>query len=161
MLLPAAVAVAVTMVLLIGRVQRGRGYLPELLAFAVVVLAGQVIDAFLVPLYSLVKSWVDGAQRAELARLTSSVPTIGARRSIGVPNRVQTTSPFSCHAAPASARAASWAGRCSFKATTQIGATPGPATQDMRQHQPPVTSTRVSAPTIIPVALGGGGGVRA
>jgi ABC-type multidrug transport system fused ATPase/permease subunit len=75
-LLPAAAAV--TMALLIGQVQRGRGYLPGLLAFVGVVLVGQLADAFLVPVYSLVKSRVDGAQRAELARLTTSSPTIGA-----------------------------------------------------------------------------------
>ena len=89
-LLPAAVAV--TMALLIGRVQRGRGFLPELVAFAAVVLVGQVIDAFLVPLYRLVKSRVDGAQRAELARLTTSVPTIDALEDPEVQDQVRLAS---------------------------------------------------------------------
>lgn len=75
-LLPAGVAV--TMALLIGQVQRGRGFLPELAAFAAVVLLGQLADAFLVPLNSLVKFRIDGAQRAELVGLTASSPTIGA-----------------------------------------------------------------------------------
>jgi ABC-type multidrug transport system fused ATPase/permease subunit len=89
-LLPAAVAV--TMALLIGHVERGRGFLPELAAFVVVVLAGQLADAFLVPLCSLVKSRVDGAQRVELIRLTTSSPTIGALEDPDVQDQVRLAS---------------------------------------------------------------------
>ena len=74
-LLPAVVAV--TMALLIARVQRGGDFRPELLAFAATVLAGQLVDAFLVPVRALVKARIDGAHRAELARLTAAGPTIG------------------------------------------------------------------------------------
>jgi ABC-type multidrug transport system fused ATPase/permease subunit len=74
-LLPAVVAV--TTALLIARVQRGGDFRPQLLAFAATVLAGQLVDAFLIPVRSLVKARVDGAHRAELARLTAASPTIG------------------------------------------------------------------------------------
>src|SRR3954464_9217885 len=73
--LPAGVAL--TMALLIDRVEHGHAFLVALVAFAGTVLAGQILDAFFVPLTGLVKARVDGAHRAELARLTAASPTIG------------------------------------------------------------------------------------
>jgi ATP-binding cassette subfamily B protein len=72
--LPAGVAL--TMALLIDRVEHGRTFLVALVAFAGTVLAGQILDAFFQPLTALVKSRVDGAHRAELARLTAASPTL-------------------------------------------------------------------------------------
>jgi ABC-type multidrug transport system fused ATPase/permease subunit len=74
-LLPAAVAL--TMALLIDRVEHGHAFLLALVVFAGTVLAGQVLDAFFFPLAELIKSRIDGAHRAELARLTAAGPTIG------------------------------------------------------------------------------------
>ncbi|GIF01693.1 ABC transporter ATP-binding protein [Paractinoplanes rishiriensis] len=73
--LPAGVAL--TMALLIDRVEHGQTFLVALVAFAGTVLVGQILDAFFVPLTELVKARIDGAHRAELARLTAAGPTIG------------------------------------------------------------------------------------
>jgi ABC-type multidrug transport system fused ATPase/permease subunit len=74
-LLPAASAV--TMAVLVGRVAgRGAVWL-ALLAFLAVLLLGHLVDAFTEPLRALITARIDGAHRAEVARLASSVPTIG------------------------------------------------------------------------------------
>jgi ATP-binding cassette subfamily B protein len=82
-LLPAATAV--TMAVLVGTLERrggtaglfGRAVLP-LGAFAAVMLLGHVVDAAAGPLHYIVKSRIDGAHRAAVARLTASTPTVAA-----------------------------------------------------------------------------------
>jgi ABC-type multidrug transport system fused ATPase/permease subunit len=73
--LPAGVAL--TMALLVDRVEHGEAFLVALVAFAGTVLAGQILDAFFQPLSGLARARIDGAHRAELARLTAAGDTIG------------------------------------------------------------------------------------
>lgn len=86
-LIPAAVAV--TVAILIGRVQHGRDVWVCLGAFVLIVLAGQLADAFLIPVRGLVSSRVDGAHRTELARLTAASRTIGELEDPTVQNLVR------------------------------------------------------------------------
>jgi ABC-type multidrug transport system fused ATPase/permease subunit len=79
-LLPAATAV--TLAVLIGRAQRtGGGWLPALLAFGAVLLIGHLLDVVAEPLRFTVAARVDGAHRAELARIAYTAPTIDALES--------------------------------------------------------------------------------
>jgi ATP-binding cassette subfamily B protein len=73
-LLPAAAAV--TMALLVDRIAGHTAPWLALLAFVVVLLLGHLVDAFVTPVLYLVRARINGAQRAEVARLTSAVPTI-------------------------------------------------------------------------------------
>jgi ABC-type multidrug transport system fused ATPase/permease subunit len=99
-LLPAATAV--TMAVLVGTLERrggtaglfGRAVLP-LGAFAAVMLLGHVVDAAAGPLHYIVKSRIDGAHRAAVARLTASTPTVAAleRQQVQDLIRVATADP--------------------------------------------------------------------
>jgi ABC-type multidrug transport system fused ATPase/permease subunit len=81
-LVPAATAVALAV--LIERVagaaatQLTAVATAPLIMFAVVLLVGHVVDVVRQPLFFLVRMRVDGAHRAELARLTATSDTIGA-----------------------------------------------------------------------------------
>ncbi len=87
-LLPAASAVL--MGLLVARVHDAAPPWSALAAFLAVLLAGHLVDAFANPLSNLVKSRIDGAQRAEVARLTSASPTIGALEEPAVQDLIRT-----------------------------------------------------------------------
>ena len=99
-LLPAATAV--TMAVLVGTLERrggtaglfGRAVLP-LAAFAAVMLLGHVVDAGTGPLHYMVKSRIDGAHRAAVARLAASTPTVAAleRQQVQDLIRVATADP--------------------------------------------------------------------
>jgi ABC-type multidrug transport system fused ATPase/permease subunit len=99
-LLPAATAV--TMAVLVGTLEQhggtaglfGRAVLP-LGAFAAVMLLGHVVDAAAGPLHYIVKSRIDGAHRAAVARLTASTPTVAAleRQQVRDLIRVATADP--------------------------------------------------------------------
>jgi ATP-binding cassette subfamily B protein len=75
-LLPAASALL--MAILVARLEHGTQPWTVLAGFVAVLLAGHLSDAFVQPLAALVKARVDGAQRAEVARLTSTSDTITA-----------------------------------------------------------------------------------
>jgi ABC-type multidrug transport system fused ATPase/permease subunit len=87
-LVPAATAVALAV--LITRVTRaGTADLftvaaAPLILFAVILLVGHVLDAVREPLYFLAGARIDGAHRAEVARLAATSHTIGALERPGV-----------------------------------------------------------------------------
>jgi ABC-type multidrug transport system fused ATPase/permease subunit len=86
-LLPAASAVL--MASLVAHVQRRAAPWWPLAAFIGVLLAGHALDAFSGPLRFLVSSRVDGAQRAEVARLASASDTIGALEDPAVQDQIK------------------------------------------------------------------------
>ena len=99
-LLPAATAV--TMAVLVGTLEQHGGTaglfgraVPPLGAFAAVMLLGHVVDAAAGPLHYIVKSRIDGAHRAAVARLTASTPTVAAleRQQVRDLIRVATADP--------------------------------------------------------------------
>lgn len=89
-LIPAASAV--TMGLLVGDLERsltfGRALVP-LAAFAVVLLAGHVLDAAASPLQFAVQSRIDGRHRAAVARLAASTPTLAELERQHVQNLIR------------------------------------------------------------------------
>ncbi len=89
-LLPAASAAL--MASLVAHVQRHAAPWWPLAAFLGVLLAGHALDAFGGPLRLLVRSRIDGAQRAEVARLASASDTIGALEEPAVQDQIKLAS---------------------------------------------------------------------
>jgi ATP-binding cassette subfamily B protein len=89
-LLPAASAVA--MALLVGRVEAHAAVWLPLGVFVGVLLFGHLVDAFVLPVGSLVTARIDGAQRAELARLTSASSTVARLEDPDVQDLVRVAS---------------------------------------------------------------------
>jgi hypothetical protein len=89
-LLPAASALL--MAILVSRLQHGTQPWTALAGFIAVLLAGHLSDAFVQPLAALVKARVDGAQRTEVARLTSTSDTITALENPDVRDLVRLAS---------------------------------------------------------------------
>jgi ABC-type multidrug transport system fused ATPase/permease subunit len=89
-LLPAASATL--MAVLVSHVEHAAQPWWPLAAFLAVLLVGHLVDAFSQPLQSLVRSRIDGAHRAEVARLTSASDTIAALEDPDVQDLVKLAS---------------------------------------------------------------------